>query len=41
LLQEELSAAWLRGEAGEWIEKALDSITDSKKSDAQGYMLGA
>ncbi|BBB30067.1 hypothetical protein [Neptunomonas japonica] len=41
LLQEELSAAWLRGETGEWIEKALDSITDSKKSDAQGYMLGA
>lgn len=41
LLQEELSAAWLRGDSGEWIEKALGSITDSQGSDAQGYMLGA
>ncbi|WP_293265826.1 hypothetical protein [Neptunomonas sp.] len=41
LLQEELSASWLRGESGDWIEKALNSITDSESSDAQGYMFGA
>ena len=41
LLQNELSASWLRGETGQWLEKALDSITDSENSDAQGYMLGA
>lgn len=41
LLQDELSASWLRGETGQWIEKAFESITDSENSDAQGYMLGA
>ena len=41
LLQNELSASWLRGETGRWIEKTLESIGDSENSDAQGYMLGA
>lgn len=41
LLQNELSASWLRGETGLWVEKSLESITDSENSDAQGYMLGA
>lgn len=39
LLENELSASWLRGETGQWIEKTLDSITDSGNSDSQGYML--
>ncbi len=39
LLENELSASWLRGETGHWIEKTLDSITDSGNSDSQGYML--
>lgn len=41
LLQNELSVSWLRGESGEWIEKALESIAGSGSSDAQEYMMGA
>ncbi|SIS75916.1 hypothetical protein [Neptunomonas antarctica] len=41
-LQNELSASWMRGESGQWIEKSLDAISESESSasvNAQGYML--
>lgn len=41
ILQKELSASWMRGETGKWIEKALELLSDSENSGAQIYMLGA